>query len=54
MAVVAGYYNTAASSYKNIKDIFVANSEKLISETIDTKTTQKACGTSCNAGSLEP
>ena len=35
---------TASPSYKSIKNILVTGSEKLISETTDTKTTQKAHG----------
>ena len=35
---------TASPSYKSIKNILVTSSEKLISETTDTKTTQKAHG----------
>ena len=35
---------TASPSYKSIKNILVTGSEKLISETTDTKTTHKAHG----------
>lgn len=35
---------TASPSYKSIKNLLVTGSEKLASETIDTKTTHKAHG----------
>lgn len=35
---------TASPSYKSVKNILVTGSEKLVSETTDTKTTHKAHG----------